>query len=187
MQTGRRHGLRDRQGRVHPHQQPRRRGRRRDPGRPLRHEHAEPERAPLRREGRRPRHADRQRADSAHRDAGGAAAGGQVRRFRSDAAGRLGHGDRQPVQPEPYRDRRRRVGARPPVRRRERPSAEHDPDRRRDQPGQLRRAAAERPRRGHRHEHRHLHRPALGQHRDRVRHADQRDSRRSCRSCGRDG
>ncbi len=44
-------------------------------------------------------------------------------------------------------------------------------------PGQLRRAAAERARRGRRHEHRDLHRPALGQHRHRVRDADQHDSR----------
>ena len=47
-----------------------------------------------------------------------AAAGSQVRRFRSDAARRLGHGDRQPVQPQPHRHRRRDLGARPAVRRR---------------------------------------------------------------------
>ena len=62
--------------------------------------------------------ADRQRAHPADRDAGGAAAGSQVRRLGADAAGRLGHGDRQPVQPEPHRHRRRRLGARPAVRRR---------------------------------------------------------------------
>ena len=120
MPAGRRHRLHHRQGGLHPHQQPRRRGRRRDPGRPLRREHVEPQRASLRREGRRPRHAHRQRAHPADRDAGGAAAGSQVRRLRADAAGRLGHGDRQPVQPEPHRHRRRHLGARPAVRRRAR-------------------------------------------------------------------
>ncbi len=43
-----------------------------------------------------------------------AAPGSQVRRLRSDAARRLGDGDRQSLQLEPHGDRRRRVGARPP-------------------------------------------------------------------------
>ena len=74
VQQGAGHGLHHRQGRLHPHQQPRRRGRRRDSGRPLRREHVEPQRASLRRQGDRPRRADRQRAHSADRDAVGAAA-----------------------------------------------------------------------------------------------------------------
>ena len=94
-----RHRLHHRQGRLHPHQQPRRRRGRRHPRQPVRRRpHRE-----LRGEGRRPRRADRHRADPADRDAGGAAAGSEVRRLRADAAGRLGHGDRQPVRPRATR------------------------------------------------------------------------------------
>ena len=50
------------------------------------------------------------------------------------------------------------IGARPAVRRRAGPRAADAADRRGDQSRQLRRAAAERPRRGRRHEHRDLHR-----------------------------
>ncbi len=176
-------GIHHRQGRFHPHEQPRRRGSRRDPGGTLRRQHVEPQRASLPREGDRARHADRQRAHPAHGAAGDAAAGGPLRRLRSDAAWRLGHGDRQSVQSEPHRDRRSRLGARPSVLPRHRPPAEHDPDRRGDQSRQLGRAAPERPRRGRRHEHGDLYGSARGEHRHRLRDAHQRDSRDSCRSC----
>ena len=76
----------------------------------------------LRGQGGRPRHADRQRADPDDRDAGDAAPGSEVRRLRADAAGRLGRRDRQPVRPEPHRDGRRDLGARPAARRRQRPA-----------------------------------------------------------------
>ena len=77
--------------RLHPHEQSRGRRRRRHPRQPVRRR---PDRE-LRGEGHRPRRADRHRADPADRDAGGAAAGGEVRRLGADAAGRLGRGDRQ--------------------------------------------------------------------------------------------
>ena len=56
----------------------------------------------------------------------------------------------------------------------DRPHARHAADRRGDQPGQLRRPAAQRARRSHRHEHGDLlRRAAVGQHRHRLRRADQ--------------
>ena len=104
---GDRHGLHHQLGRPHPHQQPRRRGRDEDHRRPLRRR-----RPDLRREGRRPRLADRQRAHRADREAGPHPAGGEVRRLEPDGAGRLGDGDRQPVQLHRHGERRRR-SARP--------------------------------------------------------------------------
>ena len=102
-------------------------------------------------------------------------AGSQVRRLGADAAGRLGRGDRQSVRSEPHRDGRRHLGAQPATRRRQRQAAEHAADRRGDQSRELGRAAAERPRRGRRDEYRDLHRRrAVGEHRHRVRDADQR-------------
>ncbi len=104
----------------------------------------------------RPRRADRQRADSARRRSRITAAGSEVRRLVADGSRRLGHGDRQPVQPRPARSR---VGV---ISATQRPFQVTDgrierdaADRRGDQPGQLRRAAAEPARRGHRHEHGH--------------------------------
>ncbi len=90
-----------------------------------------------------------------------------------------------PFNLEPYRHGGRRLGPWPPRRRAAEPSAEHDPDRRCDQPWELRRTVAEHPRRGHRHEHRDLHRPAVGEHRHRVCDPDQLRFGRSCRNCGR--
>ena len=60
---------------------------------------------------RRPRPAHRQRAHRADREAEARARRSQVRRFGADAAGRLGHGDRQPVQPGAHGQRRRRQRA----------------------------------------------------------------------------
>ena len=73
--AGHRHRVRDRQGRADPHQQPRGRGRRRHPRQPVRRR-ADRE---LQGEGRRPRPADRQRAHPADRDAG-------ARRFRKPSS-----------------------------------------------------------------------------------------------------
>ena len=57
-------------------------------------------------------------------------------------------------------------------------------DRRGDQPRQLRRSAAQRPRRSRRHQHGDLHRRAArGEHRHRLRDADQRRFAICCRSC----
>ena len=103
-------------------------------------------------EGLAPRRAD---------DGARARGGSQVRRLVADAAGRLGDGDRQPVRPRPHghgRRRSARSGGRSAA---SRPRKQrHDADRRGDQPGQLGRAAAERPRRGDRHQHGDLHRRA---------------------------
>ena len=57
---------------------------------------------PIRAKVDRPRPADRQRADPADREAEASAAGSEVRRLVADAAGRLGHGDRQPVRPRAH-------------------------------------------------------------------------------------
>ena len=134
-----RHRLHHQQGRLHPDQQPRRRGRDEDSGVAVWRR-----RAVLCREADRPRPADRQRADRAHREAHGADAGSQVRRFIADGARRLGHGHRESVRLHLHGHRRRdqRHAARIAGHRRtiERDAA----DRRGDQPGQLRRAAAER-------------------------------------------
>ena len=55
-------------------------------------------------------------------------------------------------------------------------------------PGQLGRPAAERARRGRRHQHRHLHRRAAGgEHRHRIRHPDQPDSRPAAAAAQRQG
>ena len=65
-----------------------------------------------------------------------------------------------------------------PLRRRRDASAADDPDRRGDQSRQLGRTAAQHPRRSDRHEHGDLHRRAArGQHRHRLRDADQHDPR----------
>ena len=116
--AGRRHRLHHRQGGLHPHQQPRRRGRRRHPGQPVR---------------RRPT-TESYAAKVVGRDAltdsaliqltEMPAAPLQEAKFGdsdADAAGRLGDGDRQPVRPRPHRHGRRDLGARPAVRRRRRP------------------------------------------------------------------
>ena len=100
LTAGRRHRLHHRQGRLHPHQQPRRRRGRQDRRVASTATTRDEE---LRGQGRRPRPADRQRAHPAHREADAAAAGSEVRRLVADAAGRLGDGDRQPVRPRPHR------------------------------------------------------------------------------------
>ena len=170
--AGRRHRLHHRQGRLHPHQQPRRRGRRRRSRSACSAANADESYA-AKVVGRDPL------TDSAliqlTEMPADAAAGSEVRRLRADAAGRLGHGDRQPVRPRRTPSRVGVISALGrPFRRRRRPRAEHAADRRRDQPGQLRRPAAQRPRRSRRHEHRDLHRRARSrQHRHRLRDADQ--------------
>ena len=165
--------LHHQQGRPDPHQQPR--GRRRDedrsvPGR--RGSAARRSAAPG--EARRPRPAHRQRADPAHRQAGPGAARSEVRRFVADRAGRLGDGDRQPVRLRAHGDGRRHQRDRARVPGDRRPHQRDAADRRGDQPGQLRRSAAERPRRGDRHQHGDHHQLAdRGEHRHRLRRADQ--------------
>ena len=71
-------------------------------------------RSGVRRQADRPRPAHRQRADSADREAEPAAAGGEVRRLVADGRRRLGHGDRQSVQPglDGHRRRHQRDRAR---------------------------------------------------------------------------
>ncbi len=114
--AGHRHRLHHRQVRVHPDQQPRGRGGGGHPGQPLwRRPHRE-----LRGQGDRARLADRHGAHPAHRDARRRAAGGAVRRFGADAAGRLGRRHRQPVRPQPHHHRRGHLRPRPAVRRRAR-------------------------------------------------------------------
>ena len=113
-------------------------------------------------QGHRPRPAHRQRAHRAHREAEARAGRSEVRRLGADGARRLGHGDRQPVQPRAHGQRRRRqrgAAGRPAGRRR--PLRRRHSDRRGDQPRQLRRSAAERARRGDRHQHRDLLRLAV--------------------------
>ena len=68
--AGRRHRLHHQQGRLHPDEQPRRRGRDEDHGVALRRGHG----PGVRREACRPRPADRQRAHRTHREAGSHAA-----------------------------------------------------------------------------------------------------------------
>ena len=69
-----------------------------------------------------------------------------------------------------------------------RPLERDDPDRRRDQPGQLRRSAAQPARRSHRHEHGDLQqRPGRGQHRHRLRGADQHHPRSAAAAAHRQG
>ena len=102
--------------------------------------------------------------------------------------GRLGRGDRQPLQSEPHGHGRRDLGAGPSPRRRAGTRAADAADRRGDQSGQLRRTAAQRPRRGRRHQHGDLHRlAARGQHRYWLRHADQPDSRSAAAAAQRQG
>ena len=65
----------------------------------------------LKADGGRPRRDRRHRAAAG--EAGQAAAGGAVRRFRRSARRRLGAGDRQPVRPRRHGDGGHRLGARP--------------------------------------------------------------------------
>ena len=102
----------------------------------------------VRREGRRPRRADRHaRCCSSPRCRRHPLHRSEVRRLGPDAARRLGHGDRQSVPPRPQRQRRRDQRAGPSVRRTSAARAADAADRRGDQPRQLRRPAAQRPRR----------------------------------------
>ena len=106
--------------------------------------------------------------------------GSAVRRLLADAAGRLGHGHRQPVRPRPHGHRRRDLRARTPVpgsgvAGREQPMLQTDAA---INPGNSGGPLLERARRGRRHQHRDLHRPAaLGEHRHRLRDADQHHPR----------
>ena len=100
--------------------------------------------------------------------------GDQVRRLGTDAARRLGGGDRQPVRARPHRQRGRDQRPRAAVPRGQRAIGAGAADRRRDQPRQLGRTAPERPRRGDRDQYGHLHRLAAArQHRHRIRRAEQ--------------
>ena len=178
---GRRHRLRHQQGRLHPHQQPRRRGRDEDRGR------RSSARTPT--STTRPRSSARDPlTDSALiqliEKPKGDADRSEVRRLGADGAGRLGDGHRQPLRPGAHRQRRRdqRHGA--PLPHHRRPLAGRAADRRRDQPRQLGRPAAERARRGDRHQHRDLHRLApAGQHRHRLRASRSTPCASCCRSC----
>ncbi len=181
--TGGRHRLRHQQGRPHPHQQPRRRGRHQDRGHVLRRGSRHLPRS----HARRPRSAHRQRAHSVE----GAEEGpdrGEVRRLGADAAGRLGDGHRQSVWPGAHRQRRRDQRDRPLVPDRAAAIRRRAADRRRHQSRQLRRPAVERPRRGDRHQHGHLHRRApAGKHRHRLRHSHQHGARAAAAAARRQG
>ena len=92
---GARHGLHRRQGRHHPHEQPRRRGRRRDHRQAL-------GRANVPGQGRGRRRAHRHRGHPDRRVRVHAAA---ARRLRRDRRGRLGRRDRQSVRPLAHGER----------------------------------------------------------------------------------
>ena len=137
------------------HQQPRHRRRRRD--------HRHPQRRHPHQGG-----ADRQGSEDRSRAAADqdreAAEGGEVRRFRQAAAGRMGGGDRQPVQPRRHGDRRYRLGAQP--RHQFRSLRQLHPDRRRHQSRQFGRTVVQSRWRSHRHQHRdHLSFRRLDRHR----------------------
>ena len=110
----------------------------------------------------RPRHQDRSGAAQGHADQ--AAQGGEIRRQRQVAAGRMGDRDRQSVQPGRHGDRRHRLGAQPrhPVG----ALRQLHPDRCRHQSRQFGRPAVQPQRRGGRREHRdHLALGRLDRHR----------------------
>ena len=135
--------LHHRRGRHRGHQQPRDRRRRRDHRHPQRR-HAHQGRADRQGHQGRPRAAADQERQAAE--------GGEVRRFRQAAAGRMGGRDRQPVQPRRHGDRRHRLGAQP--RHQFRSLRQLHPDRRRHQSRQFGRPAVQSRRRGDRHQHR---------------------------------
>ena len=145
----RRHRLHHQQGRPHPHEQPRRR--RRDEDRGALYGDEDDVSYPAKVVGTDPLtdSALIQLIDKPKHPLPEAKFGDSSQMAR----GRLGDGDRQPVQLRAHRHRRRHQRDERAVPGHRRPLERHAADRRRDQPGQLRRPAAERARRGDRHQH----------------------------------
>ena len=136
---GDRLGLRDRQGRPHPHQRPRRRGREQDRGRLRREQDAS--RAKLRRQG----HEQRRRAAEGERRQGHAEAA-HARRLSKREVGDPVVAIGNPFGLDRTRHDRHRERAPAPAEGAERlHDQQRDPDRRCDQPRQLRRPAARQP------------------------------------------